>query len=239
MGVAAFFVGLGIPPGIAAQLEKKFENKEVLQYSFEEGLRRLKDHVWDKKTESAWVFIEKDGKSGWIDIAIKSSGTAGEIDSAFLRSLFERFDISQTYFAHTHPFGMYDELLPKETVETLKANRKSRFPLPPSSPDILLAAKYKKLLEEKELDAEKLKLGVVDPSGVWEYVVDTAHPNIEELFQPVNDLVILPGHALEISLLDWRSRFINDGGLNKENLEEFVRWAQDEYGITFTYRPHY
>ena len=61
-----------------------------------------------------------------------------------------------------------------------------------------------------------------------------------EFFElPEDSLKSDPGTTLEAWLADWQRRFVKDGGLNKENLEEFVRWAQDEYGVMFTHRLHY
>jgi len=37
----------------------------------------------------------------------------------------------------------------------------------------------------------------------------------------------------------WRSKIVKDGGLNDDNLAQFILWARETYGVTLEHLPHY
>ena len=244
VGAAAFLVGLGIPSDVAMRWEKKFGDKELLPYSFEEGMHILKDHVWEKKTESLRVFIEKEEKYGWIDIAANDSANSSDdevyIDTKFLNSLFGH-DVSKIYLAHSHPCEVYRSarLLPEATIKNIAAERESVYPILPTGADILRAVQIEEKLGEQTGDINRLRHYVIEPAGAWQYRADAKHPQMRKIFADFEEGRSMSAVTLTWMLEEWREKIIKGGGLNQKNLAEFTKWAEDEYGITFTHRPHY
>lgn len=234
----AFLAQAGIPKKILAELEDVLKERPFLAEDFNAGIEELKKRVWSEKVEHAWIYLQKGAKRGWIDAA--ESATENSVWSSDLTPLLEDRDIARMDFVHIHPAILYrkNNAISKAELLEMQKTKRGKYPLVPSSYDIASLGRLKLLSEEKGFTA-KFSALVVEPSGVWHYDVDMAHPQMRMMlvtfFEEANaSLQFLLGKHLE----DKREVFSGAEGVTSERLKEFQTFFREEWGIHFTYEAN-
>lgn len=253
-GALAFLKELSLPKSALAKLEELLGKREFIKESFEEGIERLKQEVYENRNERFFVFVKKGEISGWLNIEDKMSLDMGfSID---LLPILEDDKIEELHFVHTHSLTIVeiDQLLPPAVLEKIKKEKRSNFPLLPSAADMAALAKQKRFLLEKKLP-QKLINSALDPAGIWTYDVDLNHPEIQKISkskEPLKEGETRPDDdfltpspeesvlfRMGMEILNRQEIFYKNGeGINPKNLKELQNWYKTKYGATVTFTPH-
>ncbi|OGZ08573.1 MAG: hypothetical protein A3D65_04945 [Candidatus Lloydbacteria bacterium RIFCSPHIGHO2_02_FULL_50_13] len=251
---AAFLAGLSLARDTEAALEQILSGREFLDESLEEGISRLRRDVYERDNERFFVYVKKGQITGWLNIEDTMSLDMGK--SIDLLPILEDAGIEEMHFLHTHPVAILeaDKLLPPDVIREMRKTKKSSFPLIPSSQDIATLAKQKRFLAERDLP-QRLTHSVLDPAGLWKYDVDLAHQAMKDISisrKPMKDgervsdeelLVMSPEESaqfrLGLELVHQQGRFYEDGiGVTEKRLEELLRWAKAQWGVSLEFSPH-
>ncbi|OGZ07713.1 MAG: hypothetical protein A3C93_06495 [Candidatus Lloydbacteria bacterium RIFCSPHIGHO2_02_FULL_54_17] len=234
-----------LPASARAALEKLLNSQEYYNETLEELLTRLELAVYESDTEVMWAWVERGGKSYAMNILHKATDrTAHGVN---LTPLHEDRAVEKAYLLHTHPAALFlvDPKFPRAKAEQIVRERESRYARIPSSGDIMEMVADRVRLNEMNLKRE-IKHFVVEPSGVWSYDADLAHPFFKDIFSgtPEGDTQAEMargnwslGMTLQGALEDWQERLNGEKGMSEETRKEFIAVFAKEYGVTFSYTP--
>ena len=249
----AFFAEIFSSKRALAELEKLLPAREFFNETFAQGLDRLRTAVFEEKQERFFAYVKKNKTEGWLNIEGVMMEDMGQ--SIDLLPLLEDAKIEMMHFVHTHPILMAEKkkLLPPETIQEAKRDKKTKFPFLPSSADILTLLRQKIFMKEQGMRYQ-LKHSVLDPAGIWEYDVDPSHPKMEEITKSLqyekkrgktdDELIIALPHeemefGLDLQLQDKQQRFYKDSaGITERELKNLQDWAKKEWGIILTFTPY-
>ncbi|OGZ97285.1 MAG: hypothetical protein A3I44_00645 [Candidatus Sungbacteria bacterium RIFCSPLOWO2_02_FULL_51_17] len=240
---AMFLAELAIPAPIRAQLEKLLGTQEVIRETLDDMLTRLQGDVYDKNEEEVWAHIQKGDFSGSMNIRLAS--TKNELRTINLAPLYADANVSSVAIAHTHTAAFYrsEKILPETTIQHIEKQKKSEVPLIVSATDIIAALVQKITLKAKRPD-RIVKEFLLEPAGMWTYDVDPNHPRIQQLLV-LQDQRESPAameeemrfmSSLGKELDQWQKKFCEGEGATSDDIQKFIRWGKDRWGISFTFK---
>ena len=150
-------------------------SKEVKEGdSWLEGLKALRDEVFNSRVESMAVLIQqKDEKILWKRFAQGKLGGLSVPNEILEEEVFS--DHEKVQLAHTHPLEGFEEHgMAQSTMKDVRAGERKAPGMPPSIDDILSTISFHSELRD-ETAQKKFSELVFDPSGVWEYTPDLTH----------------------------------------------------------------
>ncbi len=144
--------------------------------TWELGLERLKDAVFDLDAEANAIYAESNRKGEW-----KYVKTEGRTTGGFRRDAIDSLIRNQPEIVtllHTHPLEVFLDLfsaseLPRAKIEEIRQTRQTEASMVPSLTDVISAINTHEYFSNTPT---KLQYRVLDPSGIWSYAVDLEHP---------------------------------------------------------------
>jgi len=237
-----------------AALEELLTTREFISETYEAGLSRLRKDVFEKETERFYAFVKKGNKVGWLNVEDVMTVDLGK--SINLLPILSDAGVDTLHFVHTHPLfiAKLDRLLPVPMLEAAKKNKRTNFPLMPSSTDILTLAMQKAYVKEHGM-RYSLKHSVLDPAGIWEYDVDISNPSVAKAIKsmkeaekdsarikPDDELLSMQPHEsfmtiLGLELYEQQQLFYKGlTGIAPAKMKNLENWAKNKWGVRFNFK---
>lgn len=225
-GSLAFLMELGFSKNVFAQLEKVFKGREFITKNFDEGLRLLREKVWDAK-EHFWIYVAKGDRGGWIDAA--EQATDSGVTSIALEPLLRDKTVTKIHLAHTHPPIGYDPQKPRKSVPAI-----------PSDHDIMVAAYNKAYARMSKYPLERLRFSVLDSTGIWHYDPDPDHdairPTVMQYMEEKKPVIL--NNSLHQYLLERQEKINEAETVSPEHLKELQIVLSRDYGVELEYKKY-